>query len=452
MSKGRKHAAPQVGTSRDARADELPELELGRYRVMPELTEEQYGALKESIRVHGVQVPVEVDEHFRVIDGEARVRACRELGITDFPVIIRLGMTEEEKRDHALRLNCQRRRPSRKQQRELIEAELIRDPARSNYVIAELCGSTPPTVRRNRIKLQEAGDIEAVDEVEGRDGLTQPARKSRTPSVIATNHEDAMDVLAVVPQIELATLSEGLHAADEIVSFAKTERQHRQRREAQIAEAELDGGAIDLFLADATADGDGPTDYVKLAKLAIRVLRPGAPLVVVVPKANLPVAMSALGSRLEWATLFVDVLDAERTVADPVPIEERCRLLLLFHKPGQSHERAPLPDLFNSDESDGPSAIESLIGAHTHPGDTVLDPTADADVTAVCEELGRRCVSVACPAILLQEQVTLMEPGARETNGSIPLADQAIDDASHGQLEAECEAAAVSGEVSVHAS
>ena len=28
------------------RPDELPDLELGRYRVMPELTEEQYGALK----------------------------------------------------------------------------------------------------------------------------------------------------------------------------------------------------------------------------------------------------------------------------------------------------------------------------------------------------------------------------------------------------------------------
>jgi hypothetical protein len=47
----------------------------------PKLSDEDYRALKESIRVYGQFEPVVVDVSGRVLDGRHRLQACRELGI-----------------------------------------------------------------------------------------------------------------------------------------------------------------------------------------------------------------------------------------------------------------------------------------------------------------------------------------------------------------------------------
>ncbi len=62
---------------------------------MPDLSPEEYDELKKDIAERGVMVPVELDEHHNILDGHHRVRICQELGIKDYPKIIRAGMTEE---------------------------------------------------------------------------------------------------------------------------------------------------------------------------------------------------------------------------------------------------------------------------------------------------------------------------------------------------------------------
>jgi site-specific DNA-methyltransferase (adenine-specific) len=76
------------------------------YRFLSPLTDEEFAALKADIARRGVQVPVEKDEAGNVLDGFHRVRACQELGIKDYPTIIRIGMTHEEKVEHALLCIC----------------------------------------------------------------------------------------------------------------------------------------------------------------------------------------------------------------------------------------------------------------------------------------------------------------------------------------------------------
>jgi hypothetical protein len=91
-----------------------------KYQVMPPLTDEEYEALKADIAERGVQVPVEYDEDGNILDGYHRVRACQELGITDWPKVVRRGLTEEQKIEHALALNLHRRHLTREQRRELV--------------------------------------------------------------------------------------------------------------------------------------------------------------------------------------------------------------------------------------------------------------------------------------------------------------------------------------------
>ena len=80
----------------------------GRYQVLPPLAPEARRALAEDIRRHGVLVAVEVDEEGNVLDGHHRVELAGELGI-EYPVVIRAGLSDTERVEHALRLNLLRR-------------------------------------------------------------------------------------------------------------------------------------------------------------------------------------------------------------------------------------------------------------------------------------------------------------------------------------------------------
>ncbi|MGH3319488.1 MAG: ParB N-terminal domain-containing protein [Streptosporangiaceae bacterium] len=118
---------------------------MSSYQVMPDLTAEEYEALKADIAEHGVRVPVDVDEDGVILDGHHRKAIAAELGI-DCPTRVVAGLTEEEKRHHALAVNIARRQLTREQRRELIAAEIDRDPSQSDRAIARACGCSPSTV------------------------------------------------------------------------------------------------------------------------------------------------------------------------------------------------------------------------------------------------------------------------------------------------------------------
>jgi hypothetical protein len=115
------------------------------YQLLPPLSAEEYEALKADIAEHGLQYPIIVDEDGNVLDGHHRARICQELGISP-PTEVRTGLTEEQKHDLALSLNLQRRHLSQIQKRELIRAELERNPDRSNRAIGRLLAVDHKTV------------------------------------------------------------------------------------------------------------------------------------------------------------------------------------------------------------------------------------------------------------------------------------------------------------------
>jgi len=90
---------------------------------LPPLSEPEFRSLKEDIRGRGVLVPIEFDEDGQLLDGGHRLRACKELadeGIKiSYSQVIRRGMTDDEKTEHALKLNLARRHLSRDQLKDL---------------------------------------------------------------------------------------------------------------------------------------------------------------------------------------------------------------------------------------------------------------------------------------------------------------------------------------------
>jgi ParB/RepB/Spo0J family partition protein len=136
-----------------------------RYQLLKPLSNHQFRALVEDIRERGVLVPIEIDEIGQILDGHHRWQACQQLGITDFPIVVRSGMTELQKRTHARSLNAVRRQLNRLEKRELIEQELFDNPSSSNNSIAKRLGVSDVTVANVRKQL----GLDALERV-GEDG------------------------------------------------------------------------------------------------------------------------------------------------------------------------------------------------------------------------------------------------------------------------------------------
>jgi len=131
-----------------------------KYQPMPPLTDDEYAALKEDIRVNGLMYAIQVDENGNIIDGHHRKQICEELGI---PARYeqRAGMSEDDKWDMALRLNNNRRHLSNEQKRTLVRSELIRNPNRSDAKIAGLIGVSGMMVNRHRREMAAEAKQEA---------------------------------------------------------------------------------------------------------------------------------------------------------------------------------------------------------------------------------------------------------------------------------------------------
>ena len=185
------------------------------YQVMPPLTAEEYAELKNDIAQRGVMVPIEYDEQGNVLDGHHRLQICAELGIRDYPKVIRAGMTEDEKRTHARKLNMARRQLNREQKQELIREQLRETPEQSDRQIAKALGVSDKTVGAQRHSMEAGAEIPHLDTSMGTDGKQYPRRPVsvfnpsnreeraiQNPDVVERMADTGADALAVEKQMK----------------------------------------------------------------------------------------------------------------------------------------------------------------------------------------------------------------------------------------------------------
>jgi ParB-like chromosome segregation protein Spo0J len=115
------------------------------FQLLPALSAEEFAALRADISAHGIRVPVDVDEFGQLLDGHHRQQIAAELGIP-CPTRVVAGLTEDDKRHHALAVNLARRHLSQSDKRALIAAEIEHDESRSDRQIARIVGVDHKTV------------------------------------------------------------------------------------------------------------------------------------------------------------------------------------------------------------------------------------------------------------------------------------------------------------------
>lgn len=146
----------------------------GPYQVMPPLSDEEMVALRDSIKEHGVMVPVVIDEQGRVIDGHHRRLIADTLGV-DYPIDERQGLTDPEKRTLAFELNAPRRHLEDKGKRALVTRSLKLDPELSDRTHAIRVGVDHKTVGTVRRSLERTGVIPKIEQRTSADGRKRPA-------------------------------------------------------------------------------------------------------------------------------------------------------------------------------------------------------------------------------------------------------------------------------------
>jgi ParB-like chromosome segregation protein Spo0J len=153
--------------------------------LLPPLTPEEYEALKADIEINGILVPIIRTEDGVTIDGHHREQIAAELGITDIPVRVVTGLSDEERRHLAISLNAQRRQLTGEQKRHLIREELKRSADLSNNWLAELLGVDDKTVQAVRVEEEAAGNIEPVTLFRCKDGKKRKYRRTAPQQKLA---------------------------------------------------------------------------------------------------------------------------------------------------------------------------------------------------------------------------------------------------------------------------
>ena len=70
--------------------------------VLPPLSPEEYGALRDDIARNGVEQPILVTSEGIIIDGHERFKAVNELGLRKYPIRILGNMSEQERKEKAI--------------------------------------------------------------------------------------------------------------------------------------------------------------------------------------------------------------------------------------------------------------------------------------------------------------------------------------------------------------
>lgn len=148
------------------------------FQFMPRLADEEYAALESSIKEHGIQVPVILDENGSVIDGHHRKEIAERLGI-DYPKRTKVGLSDTDKRTLALTLNIDRRHLSQQQKRRLVEESIKADPDLSDRAHAKRTGVSPTTVGAVREQVSNLDTSMRVDPETGEVLEAEPAPPAR---------------------------------------------------------------------------------------------------------------------------------------------------------------------------------------------------------------------------------------------------------------------------------
>lgn len=201
-----------------------------------DLTDDEYEALKASIAEHGLLSPITKDQNGTVLDGNHRLRACRELGIQPRYERV-LCESETDGRIRAIVMNLLRRHLTREQKAAAV-AEL-RALGWTFERIAEETGIPLPTAQRlategegnSHLRITET-DSNQPSHIVASDGRVRPTsyRTKPQPSIVQARN-DREDQRAQQALAAIGDTLEGTVTASDVIKADKHHKREEEKRD-----------------------------------------------------------------------------------------------------------------------------------------------------------------------------------------------------------------------------
>ena len=379
------------------------------YQLLPPLSEEEYNALKEDIAKRGVLVPVEYDEDGNILDGHHRVKICEELGIKNWPSVVRIGMSEEEKTEHVLALNLDRRHLTQ-EQRAKLRLDL-HSKGLSTRKIATILGEDHSTIVKTIQKARTGGEISPPPVITGTDGKQYPATRPKPtpkPYVIVDKPKDIERVVKAVDtaegtipakRVELKQLEKIAREAKKPVfeEINVIENPNIKLYNCDFRELDIKPESIDLILTDPPYPKEFLPLWGDLAKFAKEKLKDHGYLIAYSGQYHMPEVINYLISELDYVWTFCLYHVGNTQIVNNVNVMCRWKPILIFQK-GRSRFKQTIQDYIEFDRKEkahhdwqqGLPAIQKFIEHFTNPGDIVCDPFSGSGTVALaCKNTGR---------------------------------------------------------------
>ncbi len=387
------------------------------FQLLPDLTDEEYAALKAHIAEHGVLVPIVVDaETGAIVDGHHRLRAFTELRaegvhLRDYPRDVRRFASNEERVGFVVAANLFRRHLTRQQRAEVVAR--LRERGWSLRRVSEILGVHHETVRRD---LEIVADATIPERVERQGGGTYPARRPKpAPSIVVRSARDEARARAALSALGDEAPGPDLRRAEEKARLAALARRRAEEVPEQIegpgwevctgdfAEvlADLPDRSVDAIVCDPPYNTAGLPSYSALSAFAARVLKPGRLCVVYCGKVALPDHFERLAEHLDYVWTGAILLPGRHTVFRSKMIFGRWRPVAFFSA-GPYEVRTTIVDAFiaegRGEKGPGDHPWQQTVGPFCRLvemaaklGELVVDPFLGSGTTALaCLATGRR--------------------------------------------------------------
>jgi site-specific DNA-methyltransferase (adenine-specific) len=380
---------------------------------MPPLSDDEYAALKADIATQGVLVPIVFDaDTGKVIEGHHRLRAWTELRaegvkVPDYPKQMVRFRDDDERLGFVVAANLFRRHLTREQRAEVVAR--LRAKGWSVRRIAEVLNVGHSTIGDD-LEIVRNRTIDLPERVERKGGGTYPARRPR-PTIFVSSPRDADRAIKALHAL-------GDDAPTKLLSLGAAEERARDARFAQLRAvmvppkiegpayelrlgdlrevwADLPNGSVDCLVVDPPYDEAGIPLFEDLARLALRVLKPGRLAAVYCGHVHLDTELELLKKGgLSYTWHGVNLLPGRHTQIHSRMINGRHRSVLLFSA-GDYRPRRWIHDAYFAEGHGGPDtrplhkwqqAIEPVqhwVRQVSEPGEVVFDPCCGSGTTAV---------------------------------------------------------------------
>lgn len=215
------------------------------YGALPVAVEK---ALRASIKMHGVLVPVAVDQHGRILDGHHRKRIAEEEGVECATSTINVS-SEEQAQEIARTLNEDRRQLSAEERRPVVAD--LRAAGHSERAIADALGVSKSTVHKDLDQVVTGDHLPETQRATGKDGKSYPAkqkqkkkaRKEEKPKAVVASREveklyESLKTEYTDLKDRYETLGEtARELQDKLVMYETTEPDDQQKEIARLQKA-----------------------------------------------------------------------------------------------------------------------------------------------------------------------------------------------------------------------